>query len=59
MVNFIGRLPALAEALEIDGAHFHDYGKTARPNRKLGHCTVVRATPAERDAALQRLLEIA
>jgi len=59
MVNFIGRLPALAEALEIDGAHFHDYGKTARPNRKLGHCTVVRATPAERDAALERLLAIA
>jgi 5-(carboxyamino)imidazole ribonucleotide synthase len=59
MVNFIGRLPALAEALEIEGAHFHDYGKTARPNRKLGHCTVIRPTPEARDAALDRLRELA
>jgi 5-(carboxyamino)imidazole ribonucleotide synthase len=59
MVNFIGRLPALADALEIEGAHYHDYGKAARPNRKLGHCTVVRATPQERDAALDRLLGLA
>jgi len=59
MVNFIGSLPPLAEALAIEGAHFHDYGKTARPNRKLGHCTVVRATPNERDAALERLLRLA
>lgn len=58
MVNFIGRLPALADALAIEGAHFHDYGKTARPQRKLGHCTVVRATPDERDAALGQLLEL-
>jgi phosphoribosylaminoimidazole carboxylase (NCAIR synthetase) len=36
MVNFIGRLPPLADALAIEGAHYHDYGKTARPNRKLG-----------------------
>jgi 5-(carboxyamino)imidazole ribonucleotide synthase len=59
MVNFIGRLPPLADALEIEGAHFHDYGKTARPGRKLGHCTVVRPTPEARDAALERLLRLA
>ena len=59
MVNFIGRLPPLAEALEIEGAHYHDYGKSARPNRKLGHGTVVRGTAAERDAALQRLCRLA
>ncbi|HUG98420.1 MAG TPA: 5-(carboxyamino)imidazole ribonucleotide synthase [Gammaproteobacteria bacterium] len=58
MVNFIGRLPALADALQIEGAHYHDYGKTARPNRKLGHCTIVRPTPAERDAALDQLLRL-
>jgi 5-(carboxyamino)imidazole ribonucleotide synthase len=28
MVNFIGRLPPLAEALAIEGAHYHDYGKS-------------------------------
>ncbi len=59
MVNFIGRLPRLAEALEIEGAHFHDYGKKARSNRKLGHCTVVRKDAAERDAALEQLLHLA
>jgi 5-(carboxyamino)imidazole ribonucleotide synthase len=55
MVNFIGRLPELAAALSIEGAHFHDYGKTPRPARKLGHCTVVRPTPGARDEALARL----
>jgi len=59
MVNFIGRLPPLAEALEIEGMHYHDYGKSARPNRKLGHGTVVRSTAVERDAALRRLRQLA
>jgi 5-(carboxyamino)imidazole ribonucleotide synthase len=59
MVNFIGRLPALAAALAVEGAHFHDYGKSARPNRKLGHCTVVRPTPRERDNALEQLAQLA
>jgi 5-(carboxyamino)imidazole ribonucleotide synthase len=55
MVNFIGRLPPLADVLAIEGAHYHDYGKAARPGRKLGHCTVVRPTAAERDASLAQL----
>mgnify|MGYP006286005679 CR=1 FL=1 len=59
MVNFIGRLPALEDVLAIEGTHYHDYGKAARPNRKLGHCTVVRATAAERDEALRRLAALA
>ena len=59
MVNFIGRMPSLEAVLAIEGAHYHDYGKTARPNRKLGHCTVVRPTAAERDEALARLVELA
>jgi 5-(carboxyamino)imidazole ribonucleotide synthase len=59
MVNFIGRLPPLAAVLEIEGSHYHDYGKSPRPNRKLGHCTVVRATPEDRDAALSQLARFA
>lgn len=58
MVNFIGGLPALADALRIEGAHFHDYGKKARPGRKVGHCTVIRSTPEARDAALDELLRL-
>ncbi len=30
----------LSEALAVEGAHVHLYGKSARPGRKLGHVTV-------------------
>lgn len=59
MVNFIGHMPALADVLAIEGAHYHDYGKTPRPARKLGHCTVVRPTAADRDEALAQLAALA
>jgi 5-(carboxyamino)imidazole ribonucleotide synthase len=55
MVNLIGRLPRLDAILRVRGAHYHDYGKTPRPGRKLGHCTVVAPTPELRDAALIEL----
>ncbi len=58
MINFLGEMPALEPVLSIPGAHYHDYGKTPRPQRKLGHCTITAATPAERDAALDRLLAL-
>ncbi|MGH8371935.1 MAG: 5-(carboxyamino)imidazole ribonucleotide synthase [Gammaproteobacteria bacterium] len=47
MVNFIGEMPPLADVLKIPGAHYHDYGKDARPNRKLGHATLVCKTKKE------------
>jgi 5-(carboxyamino)imidazole ribonucleotide synthase len=59
MVNFIGRLPPLAEVLAIPGAHFHDYGKAPRPNRKLGHCTVVQHDPSARDRMVERVMALA
>jgi 5-(carboxyamino)imidazole ribonucleotide synthase len=31
----------LADALRVDGAHVHLYGKRSRPGRKLGHVTAV------------------
>jgi 5-(carboxyamino)imidazole ribonucleotide synthase len=55
MINLIGRMPALDAILRVRGAHYHDYGKRARPGRKLGHCTVVADTPATRDAALTEI----
>jgi phosphoribosylaminoimidazole carboxylase (NCAIR synthetase) len=33
----------------------HDYGKTARAGRKLGHVTVVAASAAERDRLVAEL----
>jgi 5-(carboxyamino)imidazole ribonucleotide synthase len=59
MVNFIGRMPARAKLLAETGLHLHDYGKSeARPGRKLGHATLVAATPAARDRALRRALRL-
>jgi 5-(carboxyamino)imidazole ribonucleotide synthase len=40
MINLIGRLPDAAAVLAVPGAHLHLYGKTPRPNRKLGHITL-------------------
>jgi 5-(carboxyamino)imidazole ribonucleotide synthase len=57
MVNFIGALPDVTDILAIPGAHFHSYGKEARPNRKLGHCTINTASAAGRDRALRRVLK--
>ena len=37
----------LAEALAVEGAHVHLYGKPPRPGRKLGHVTVVGQTAPE------------
>jgi 5-(carboxyamino)imidazole ribonucleotide synthase len=49
MVNLIGLIPAAIRALPDPRTTLHDYGKTARAGRKLGHVTVVAPTAAERD----------
>ena len=58
MVNFIGRMPDRDRLLALPGLHFHDYGKAPRPGRKIGHCTIVAATAAERDRLLRRVLKL-
>ena len=39
MLNWIGALPDPAPVLASAGGHWHDYGKTARDGRKVGHAT--------------------
>ena len=56
MVNYIGTMPDRDRILALPGAHHHDYGKAPRANRKLGHCTIVAPTAAQRDALLRQLL---
>jgi 5-(carboxyamino)imidazole ribonucleotide synthase len=56
MVNLIGRMPPAAAVLAQPGVHLHDYGKRARPGRKLGHCTLVAPTAVERDRHTRALL---
>ena len=43
MVNVVGsdQPSSLAKAQEVEGAFVHDYGKSWRPDRKLGHVTVL------------------
>jgi 5-(carboxyamino)imidazole ribonucleotide synthase len=53
MVNLIGEIPGAAGNLEITGCWLHDYGKSPREGRKLGHITVVADSARERDERLQ------
>ncbi len=39
LFNCIGQLPSCESILSYPGAYYHDYGKMARPGRKLGHVT--------------------
>ena len=57
MLNLIGKIPEAARHLEIPGCYLHDYGKSPREGRKLGHITVVAASPVERDDRLQQVEE--
>ena len=41
MTNFIGEKPPIQSLLVHDDIHVHDYGKEARPGRKIGHMTKV------------------
>jgi 5-(carboxyamino)imidazole ribonucleotide synthase len=53
MLNLIGTLPPAARRLAC--GVLHDYGKSPRPGRKLGHITVVADTAAERDRQLAQI----
>jgi len=55
MVNLVGSLPPARKLLALPGVHWHDYGKSPRPGRKLGHLTKVCATRRDRDRAAAQL----
>lgn len=55
MLNFVGQLPDARSVLAIAGAHWHDYGKSARAGRKVGHATVTRPSRAALAVALEEL----
>jgi 5-(carboxyamino)imidazole ribonucleotide synthase len=56
MLNLIGTMPERHKLLDEPGLHLHDYGKIARPGRKLGHMTIVESTSGKAAARAQRLL---
>jgi 5-(carboxyamino)imidazole ribonucleotide synthase len=62
MVNFIGNAPANEALARVAGIHIHHYGKTPKPQRKVGHATVTADGPAqlaERLETLQQLIAAA
>jgi 5-(carboxyamino)imidazole ribonucleotide synthase len=58
MINFLGNLPPRDRLLKIEGLAYHDYGKSARPGRKVGHCTIVAARAADRSRRMADALKL-
>ena len=40
MLNWVGELPDASALLQQAGGHWHDYGKSPRPGRKVGHAVL-------------------
>ncbi len=55
MLNWVGDLPAAEAVLAEPAGHWHDYGKSPRAGRKVGHATLRADTPADLASSLQRL----
>ena len=55
MLNWIGELPDAKPVMAEAGGHWHDYGKSPRAGRKVGHATVRSDAPEALAQALQRV----
>lgn len=55
MLNWIGTLPEREPVLTEARGYFHDYGKSAREGRKVGHATLTAATPLQLASAMARV----
>lgn len=55
MLNWIGAMPAAGAVLAEPGGHWHDYGKSPRAGRKVGHATVRADGAPELAEALARI----
>ncbi len=55
MLNWIGEMPPAAAVLAEPGGHWHDYGKSPREGRKVGHATLRADTTAGLADALERV----
>jgi 5-(carboxyamino)imidazole ribonucleotide synthase len=56
MINLIGQMPSREALLAEPGLHWHDYGKSPRPGRKLGHITLVEDSARRRDTRSFKVL---
>lgn len=55
MLNWVGQLPDANPVLAEPRAHWHDYGKSPRAGRKVGHATLRAENAAEMIERLQRI----
>ncbi|MEO7936606.1 MAG: 5-(carboxyamino)imidazole ribonucleotide synthase [Dokdonella sp.] len=55
MLNWIGELPDATPVLAEARGHWHDYGKSPREGRKVGHATLCADSPDEMVERLQRI----
>ncbi|MGI8561463.1 MAG: 5-(carboxyamino)imidazole ribonucleotide synthase [Luteimonas sp.] len=55
MLNWIGEMPAADAVLREPGGHWHDYGKSPRAGRKVGHATLRADSKPALAAALRRV----
>lgn len=58
MINCIGSMPERTAVLAVPGAHYHDYGKAPRAERKVGHITLRAADTAALEQGLAQLLPL-
>ncbi|MFM6988252.1 MAG: 5-(carboxyamino)imidazole ribonucleotide synthase [Arenimonas sp.] len=55
MLNWIGAMPDAQPVLREAGGHWHDYGKTQRAGRKVGHATLRADSPQALAESLARV----
>lgn len=55
MLNWVGELPDRLPILAEPRAHWHDYGKSPRAGRKVGHATICARSAAEMRERLERI----
>lgn len=55
MLNWIGHMPDLEAVLREPGGYWHDYGKSPREGRKVGHATLRSDSPPVLAQALGRV----
>ncbi len=55
MLNWIGELPDRDRMLAVPGTHWHAYGKSPRPGRKVGHATICAPDAATLAARLEQV----
>jgi 5-(carboxyamino)imidazole ribonucleotide synthase len=56
MINLVGEMPTREPLLREAGLHWHDYGKSTRPGRKLGHLTICEKSAKSRDRRAFKVL---